>query len=378
VDITKGMELLECVEYKQESCGRAFMLDPNNPEALNFADKQSVKLLNTAVSGGSVYTTAFSVSLGETAYMPREDGINSQETDVFEQDIVDSDEEEIDDEGVITNLIDIKQLSGKGAPQQPEEMAVNNEDDEDEVQVVDTNADMLHSPKKLTRTATVHSGILKEMTTDQRDMIASMVKEWTADHKDKPLLPQLAALAAHAGLALGKVASTPSRRGGKDKVKVDTPSTSEGAITDFPKGIRFVLLGTWPDLGGGQGLTSGKLCLKSRIKKFGGSVTLQFSCLTNFLVVGTNPGMKKIIKAHERKVKIINIVQLTNIIVGELAIANLVAEVYPEAARMVLEAKNIQVQHHPNSSRPDTQAAEGTAKGPSDDASIAGDGHSNG
>jgi BRCT domain type II-containing protein len=70
---------------------------------------------------------------------------------------------------------------------------------------------------------------------------------------------------------------------------------------------------------------------------------LQFSCLTNFLVVGTNPGQKKIIKTHERNVKIINIVQLTNIIVGELAIADLVAEVYPEAARTVLEAKNIQM-----------------------------------
>jgi hypothetical protein len=161
VDITKGMELSERVEYEQESRGRPFMLDPNNPEALNFADEQSVKPLNTAVTGGLVYTTAFSVSLGETAYMPAEDDIDSQETDVFEQDIVDSDKEEIDDERVITNLVDIKQLSGKGAPQLPEEMAVDNKDDEDEVQVVDTNVDMLHSPKKLTRTATAHSGILR-------------------------------------------------------------------------------------------------------------------------------------------------------------------------------------------------------------------------
>ncbi len=105
---------------------------------------------------------------------------------------------------------------------------------------------------------------------------------------------------------------------------------------------------------------------------------MHFFRLTNFLVVGTNSGLKKIIKAHERKVKIIDIVQLTNIIVQELAIANLMAEVYPEAARTVLEAKNIQVQRHPNSSRPGTQTAEGTTRGPSNDASIAGDGHSNG
>ena len=115
VDITKGMELSERVEYKQESCGRAFMLDPNNPEVLNFADKQSVKLLNTAVTGGLVYTMAFLVSLGEMAYMPTEDDIDSLETNVFEQDIVDSGEEEIGNKGVITNLVDITQLSqGKG------------------------------------------------------------------------------------------------------------------------------------------------------------------------------------------------------------------------------------------------------------------------
>ncbi len=105
---------------------------------------------------------------------------------------------------------------------------------------------------------------------------------------------------------------------------------------------------------------------------------MQFSHLTNFLVVGTNPNQKKIIEVHERKVKIINIVQLTNIIMGELAIANLVAEVYPESARTVLEAENIQVQRHPNSSHPDTQATEGTAEWPSNDACIAGNGYSNG
>jgi hypothetical protein len=212
------------------------MLDPNNPVALNFAVEQSVKLLNTAVTGGLVYTMAFLVSLWETAYMPMEDDIDSQETNVFEQDIVDSNEEEIDEEGVITNLIDIKQLSGKGAPQQPEEMAVNDKDDEDEMQVVDTDVDMLHSPKKLTHTAKVHLGVPKEITKDQRDTITSMVKEWTADHRDEPLPPQLAALAARAGLALGKVA-LPQSGGGKRTrsrltllllVRGPSPTTSKG------------------------------------------------------------------------------------------------------------------------------------------------------
>jgi NAD-dependent DNA ligase len=185
---------------------------------------------------------------------------------------------------------------------------------------------MLHSPKKVIHTATAHSGILTEMTEEQRFKITSMVNEGTADHIDEPPPPQLAALAARAGLMLEKVASTPSQRGQKDKVKVDTPAASEGAIANSLKGLRFVLSGTWPDLGGGQGLTPGKLCLKSRIEKFGGSVTTTFSHLTNFLVIGTSPGPKKVIEVHKKKVKIIDIDKLTKIIVGELAIVDLATD----------------------------------------------------
>ncbi len=80
--------------------------------------------------------------------------------------------------------------------------------------------------------------------------------------------------------------------------------------------------------------------------------------------------------------KIIDVDQLTKIILGELAIIDLATEVYPEAAITVLEAQNIQVQRHPNSSRSDMQAAEGTAGGltleHSNDALAVGDGHSNG
>jgi hypothetical protein len=190
VDITKGMELSERVEYEQESHGRAFKLDPSNPEALNFADEQSIKLLNTAVTGGLVYTTGFSASLGETAYMPTEDDeVDSQETDVFEQDFNKSDEDDVDNNGVITNLIDITKLLGEVVLKQSKEMAVDNDKDEDNVQVVDPDVEMLHSPKKVTCTATAHSGIPNEMTEEQKFKITSMVNDWTADHLDEPLLP---------------------------------------------------------------------------------------------------------------------------------------------------------------------------------------------
>jgi hypothetical protein len=165
VDIIKGMELLGRVEYEQESRGQAFLLDPSNPEALNFADEQSIKSLNTAVTGGLVYTPAFSASLGDTAYMPMEDDdVDSQETDVFEQDSTGSDEDEVDDNRVITNLTNIAKLSGKEALQQSKEMEVDDNEDKDKVQVVGLDIEMLHSPKKVTRTATAHLGIPSEPT----------------------------------------------------------------------------------------------------------------------------------------------------------------------------------------------------------------------
>ncbi len=40
------------------------------PEALNFADDMTTKLINTAVAGGSLNTNAFSASMGNTAYAP--------------------------------------------------------------------------------------------------------------------------------------------------------------------------------------------------------------------------------------------------------------------------------------------------------------------
>jgi hypothetical protein len=38
VDITKGMEMSEWVEYEHELRGTPQLLDPSNPEALNFAE----------------------------------------------------------------------------------------------------------------------------------------------------------------------------------------------------------------------------------------------------------------------------------------------------------------------------------------------------
>jgi hypothetical protein len=42
-----------------------------------------MKSLNTQVTGGTTYTTAFSASLGDTAYMPDKEDIDLQELDLF-------------------------------------------------------------------------------------------------------------------------------------------------------------------------------------------------------------------------------------------------------------------------------------------------------
>ena len=57
------------LEYEQEMQGCLHLLDPNNPEALNFAEKQSMKSFHKAATSVTQYTMAFSVSLGNTVYM---------------------------------------------------------------------------------------------------------------------------------------------------------------------------------------------------------------------------------------------------------------------------------------------------------------------
>ncbi len=88
-------------------------------------------------------------------------------------------------------------------------------------------------------------------------------------------------------------------------------------------GLWFVLTWVWPNQGSGHGLTLGKERVKSCIEKFGGTVMMSFSCLTDALVAGKAPGPKKIIKAHNRSKKIITLEQLNDIILGDLLLEDL-------------------------------------------------------
>ncbi len=64
--------------------GRMQLLDPSHPEALNFNEEQSFKSLGTAGTNASQYTSTQSVSLGGTAFEPRDDDdVDSQESSIF-------------------------------------------------------------------------------------------------------------------------------------------------------------------------------------------------------------------------------------------------------------------------------------------------------
>jgi BRCT domain type II-containing protein len=120
----------------------------------------------------------------------------------------------------------------------------------------------------------------------------------------------------------------------------------EGALS----GLRFVLTSLWPSQGGGRGLTLGKERVKVQIEKFGGSVTRSISGVTNVLVTGENPGKKKVVEAHDKQLKIINMKQMNGLILGDFTRDDLTISNYPKVVTTVLDAKKIQVQCHPQSS----------------------------
>ncbi len=82
VDIMVGMEASEQREYETERSGTIKLLNPSDPRALNFANKQSVKTFSSKAAG-TAYTVGVQESLGDTKFMPADDDIDSQESDLF-------------------------------------------------------------------------------------------------------------------------------------------------------------------------------------------------------------------------------------------------------------------------------------------------------
>ncbi len=206
VDIRKGMEMTKLLEYEQEMQGRLQLLDPNNSEALNFAEEQSMKSLHTAATGATQYTAAFSVSLGNTAYMPGDNAdVKSVESDLFELGDGDGADtnfwDNMADGDIITNLDDASGLTPSFAALH------SNDKGRDLVDKVDDDNVEMSSPGKVTWIARTSSGLpalfLQGCMGDlvkQQDLITKMIREWTKANGAGALPPELARLTVRAGI----------------------------------------------------------------------------------------------------------------------------------------------------------------------------------
>jgi BRCT domain type II-containing protein len=153
----------------------------------------------------------------------------------------------------------------------------------------------------------------------------------------------MADLARRAQVDINKLinpAPTPQRRGQHEKT-ISTPTAAEGAREGILTGLRFVLTGVWPFPGSRTGLALGKERIKTRIEKFGGTVTMSISRLTDALVVSNAPGPKKITEAHNQAMKIITLEQLNDLILRDITLEDLTSADYPESAYAVLDAEKI-------------------------------------
>jgi len=83
------------------------------------------------------------------------------------------------------------------------------------------------------------------------------------------------------------------------------------------EGKRFVITGTFPEVGGGIGLSLGKDAVKKMIESFGGKVTSAVSGKTDYLVVGKEPGRSKVSKAESRNLPMLNVRTLQKLMYGE-------------------------------------------------------------
>jgi hypothetical protein len=284
VDITMDMELGEHAEYKNELRAKASLCNLSSPDALNFEDDMTTKFISTAVAGGSIYTAAFSASIGDTAYVPG--NVDSQESDTLEESNEESIQEGNTDADIFGGILANMDTIGKARTSPDTSMSVDREQG---------GGAIMNSPQKNNCTATTATGIVpKASAVDYADKIKEMVPEWYKNGSRMELPLDLKKLAKRSGITFTASTdthpTTPSRLGKHEKENAITPTAQDGAVQDSLDGLRFVLSGIWPDLGGGSGLGLGKEKVRAQIKQFGGKVTSAISGVTNVLVTGEKPG----------------------------------------------------------------------------------------
>ncbi|KAL7551568.1 hypothetical protein ACHAWF_018419 [Thalassiosira exigua] len=89
------------------------------------------------------------------------------------------------------------------------------------------------------------------------------------------------------------------------------------AVKGRLEGKRFVVTGVFPELGGGFGLKLGRDNLKAMIESFGGKVTSSISGKTDCVIVGDEPGAKRLDEAKRKGVPTIDRSALRRILKGK-------------------------------------------------------------
>ena len=236
VDITQGMELSEKLEHDLELRGRVQLLDPSHPEALNFNEEQSFKSLGTTATNASLYTATQSVSLGGTAFEPRDDDdVDSQESSIFGGDSSRADDSlDGDVECAFIENMDAFGLASSIPPAAPADQDDENGDEIAEARP--TSCGLVHSPAKVTRTASLRTGFSADVSSDHRKDIEELARTWFEVNGSANIPSHLADLAHRARVDLDTIAATPRRRDKRDKSNPSTPTGTDGAKEGVLKG----------------------------------------------------------------------------------------------------------------------------------------------
>ena len=150
-----------------------------------------------------------------------------------------------------------------------------------------------------------------------------------------PVVPAAAAAAKKSSQAIvpaaAKSTSTAvvAHSGKKARFVVPKPGVNR-AVANVLDGKRFVLTGTFPEIGGGAGLNQGKDRTKEMIESFGGKVTSAVSGKTDFLLVGRDPGRSKVSQADKKDVPLIDLIALHKLLMGQATIEATAASEAPK------------------------------------------------
>jgi hypothetical protein len=192
------MEALKRREYETELSGRTNLLGPSNPSALSFADDQSIKAF-LSKAAGTTYTILVQESIGDTKFMPADDEIDSQESDLFrgyENDGFIEDPFHDEDGGIIANMDLLKTDGPKNASDATTAMATREMADKEDDAKLSEGAMKILSPGKINRKVMNFDEIPKKPSAGQHEVIHNMLREWVETHNTKePLPPVLRSLA---------------------------------------------------------------------------------------------------------------------------------------------------------------------------------------